>query len=87
MQELKSFNVVATAKMVGALYAILGEVGGLLFGLAALFHGEPIRALLAIVFFGVVYGILGFISTAIISWLYNLIAAQIGGIRFELVLH
>lgn len=87
MQELKSFDVLATAKIAGALYAILGEIGGIFMALVALFHGEPIRALLAIIFFGVVYGILGFISTAIASWLYNLIAARIGGIQFELVLH
>jgi uncharacterized membrane protein len=85
MQELKSFNVMATAKIVGALYAVLGEVGGVFFALAALFQGRPIRALLALIFFGAIYGILGFIITAITTWLYNLIAAQIGGIEFELV--
>jgi hypothetical protein len=85
MQELKSFNVVATAKVAGALYLILGEVGGVIFALTALFQGRPIRALLALIFFGAIYGVVGFIITAITAWLYNLIAAQIGGIEFELV--
>jgi hypothetical protein len=85
MQELKSFNVMATAKVVGALYFILGEVGGVIFALTALFQGHPIRAVLALIFFGAIYGILGFIVTAITAWLYNLIAARIGGIEFELV--
>jgi hypothetical protein len=85
MQELKSFNIVATAKVAGALYLILGEVGGVIFALTALLHGRPIRALLALIFFGAIYGILGFIITAITAWLYNLIAAQIGGIEVELV--
>jgi hypothetical protein len=85
MQELKSFNVVATAKVAGALYLILGEVGGVIFALTALAQGRPIRALLALIFFGAIYGILGFIITAITAWLYNLIAARIGGIEFELV--
>ncbi len=85
MQELKSFNVVATAKVAGALYAILGEVGGVILALTALFEGHLIRALLVLIFFGAIYGILGFIITAITAWLYNQIAAQIGGIEFELV--
>ena len=85
MQELKSFNVMATAKVAGALYAILGEVGGVILALTSIVEGRPIRALLALIFFGVIYGIVGFIITAITAWLYNLIAAQIGGIEFELV--
>jgi hypothetical protein len=31
----------------------------------------------------VLYGIAGFIGTAIICWLYNAIAKRIGGIEFE----
>jgi hypothetical protein len=85
MQELKSFNVIATAKVAGALYAILGEAGGVILALIALFQGHLIRALIVLIFFGAIYGILGFIGTAIAAWLYNLIAAQIGGIEFELV--
>jgi hypothetical protein len=32
----------------------------------------------------ILFGLIGFISMVIICWLYNLIAARIGGIAFEL---
>jgi uncharacterized YccA/Bax inhibitor family protein len=87
MHELKSFNVMATAKVAGALYAILGEAGGVILAVTSIFQGRPIRALIALLFFGLIYGALGFVITAISAWLYNLIAAQIGGIEFDLVQH
>jgi hypothetical protein len=33
----------------------------------------------------ILFGVLGFISMVIICWLYNLVAARMGGIAFELI--
>ncbi len=37
----------------------------------------------AIVFFPILYGLIGFISAWIGAWLYNLVASKVGGIQIE----
>jgi hypothetical protein len=37
--------------------------------------------------FPILFGVVGFIFLAISCWLYNLVAARIGGIAFELAPH
>jgi hypothetical protein len=85
MHEIRSIGVLSAAKVMGALYFILGEIAGLFFALAALAHGHPIRAILALIFVGAIQGVIGFVICAIFVWLYNQIAARIGGIEVQTV--
>jgi heme/copper-type cytochrome/quinol oxidase subunit 1 len=85
MQELKSFNIVSTARIIGAVYFIIGEFAGVIIALASLARGYVGRAILALLFMGVVYGIATFVAVAIFAFLYNQIAERIGGIEFDLV--
>lgn len=94
MQEVKKLGVLSVALMVGALYAVLGFIFGIIFAIvgAAAFgliegaggYGFLFGAL-AIVFFPIIYGILGFILGAICAFLYNVLAGWLGGIKVELV--
>jgi hypothetical protein len=90
------FDVVRTANIVAALYAVVVLVVGLLFlvplaiiGGAAFdqYGGEAAAGVggalalgaMAVVF----YGIIGWVMTAIVCALYNVIAGRIGGMRIE----
>jgi hypothetical protein len=84
MRQIKSFGVLQTAKVMGALYFFLGVFVVVLVFLAASTRSAHFhRSLLMMVLAPVFYGIAGFIFTAAICWLYNAIARRIGGIEFE----
>jgi hypothetical protein len=85
MRQIKSFGVLQTAKIMGAIYFFVGLLlVVLVFVLAPIrprhIHRSPLLLLAAPVF----YGIVGFIVTAIFCGLYNAIASRIGGIEFEI---
>ena len=81
----------SSAKVVGLLYAILGLAMGAIFSLAAALgfgagRGDagPLFGAAAVVFFPVAYGVVGFLMTLIIIWLYNGLARLVGGIEIDL---
>ena len=95
---LRRIDVLSTAKLLGILYAVFGLIGGVVFAVVALlglFAGNPdspaqtaFGALFgagALVFFPILYGVMGFIGGALGAWLYNVLAGVVGGIRLELV--
>jgi hypothetical protein len=85
-QQIRKFGIGQTAKVAAVLYALMGlvlvpvflfmsmvapkEAGGMGVGLAL---AMPI-----------LYGIIGFIATAIACALYNFVAKLVGGIEVEL---
>jgi hypothetical protein len=90
MHEIKSFKIFQTAKVIAVLYVIFGFVEGTI--LTVVFahhpHPHPLRAtLFFLIGFPILFGVVGFIALAIGCWLYNTVAARIGGIAFELSPH
>jgi hypothetical protein len=84
MHEIKSFEIFQTAKVIAALYTITAAIFGVFVAFMSLLHGHPGRAIMAITFFPILYGIVSFIGTAFFCWLYNEVASRLGGIAFEL---
>ncbi len=93
MVRLKKINVLSAAKTAGIIYGALGLLFIPIFlisGVAAL-AGAPgsqrwtggVFILFAFLM-PVVYGAVGFVMIAIMTWFYNLIAGKFGGIEFEL---
>lgn len=94
MQEIKKVDVLSVAMILGAMYAIMGFIIGIIFaivggaamgsqqipGVIGLFFG-----VFAIVLLPILYGVLGFVFGAIFAFLYNVLAGRIGGIKVELV--
>ncbi|HEY7205840.1 MAG TPA: hypothetical protein VIA61_16145 [Methylomirabilota bacterium] len=80
------------AKIVGLLYVILGLVMGALVSLFAATMGgvpgrdpgNPVFGIAAVVFFPVLYGVGGFVTTLVAAWLYNGLASLVGGIEIDL---
>jgi hypothetical protein len=84
-QRITRFSVAQTAKMVGVLYALVGVLLApffLLASLAAPNAGMP-GGLFAVAL-PVLYGVGGFVATAIGCFVYNLVAGWVGGIEVEL---
>ncbi len=84
-QQIRRFGVGQTAKVVGVLYALIGVVLLPFVLLAAMYSpnktGFGAGLALAV---PVLYGVLGFISTAIGCAIYNFVAGLVGGIEVEL---
>ena len=85
VQRIDRFSVGQSAKVVGVLYALMGLVFVPFFLLASLFaprqagFGAGFALLLPIL-----YGVAGFVFTAIGCALYNLVAGWVGGIEVDL---
>ena len=86
MAQIRRFGVGQTAKVIGVLYALMGLVFVPIFLIAAMYSPNrpgfgPGFALVL----PVMYGVLGFIFTAIGCAIYNLVAGLVGGIEVELI--
>jgi hypothetical protein len=84
-QQIRRFGVLQTAKVLGVLYALAGLLLAPFFALAALLGADasPLGVVFAL-FLPALYGVLGFIMTAIGAAIYNAIAGWIGGIEIDL---
>ena len=91
---IKRIGPVSCAKIAGTLYAILGLFFGGIFSLVALAGGfasntsgaAGVGALVgvgSIVIFPILYGGLGFVSSLIGAWLYNVLAGMVGGVEID----
>ncbi len=90
MQKLAKFGVLSFAKHLGVLYALFGLLAsciGVLVGCAEMLAGDmesAIGSFVLAVLAPFLYEVLGFVFAALFAWLYNLIAAKLGGIEIEL---
>ena len=84
MHEIKSFEILPTAKVIAVIYAIMASMLAVVVAFISLLHGRPGRAIMAIVFLPILYGAGSFIVTTLFCWLYNEVASRLGGVAFEL---
>ena len=92
--RIKSVGIGSSAKISGALYALMGLIFGAIFALTSLFsqglwaNESPFLGMMfgvgAIVFLPIFYGTMGLVAGAIGAALYNWVAGMIGGLELEL---
>ncbi len=90
---LKRIGPLSLAKILAILYALSGVIIGFfmwMFSSVMSRMGGPEADVFAtffgvgsIIFFPILYGILGFIFGLLTAWLYNIIAERIGGVELE----
>lgn len=93
---IRRIGVLSAAKILAALYAVLGLIAGLfislfsLLGAAAAMGGHNAGGAMGALFgvgsillLPLFYGALGFIGGAISAFVYNLVAGVVGGIELE----
>ena len=83
-QQLARISVHQTAKVVAIMYALLGLLITPLLLLGSLADPEETMSLWLALVFPLLYGVFGYIFTAIGCALYNAIASRFGGIEFTL---
>ncbi len=92
---IKQVGPLSCAKIAGTLYAIIGVVIGAIFSIISLASGfganssgsAAFGALMgagAIVAFPILCGGMGFLTTLIAAWLYNVLAGLVGGVEVVL---
>ncbi len=89
--RIRTLGVAQMAKVLGALYFLLGVVFALIFGVVgSMVPSAETGADVAMFGTGFIiampflYAILGFVFGALIAWLYNVVAGFTGGIEIEL---
>jgi ABC-type lipoprotein release transport system permease subunit len=93
---IRQIGVGSLAKMMGALYGLMGLIFGCILAVIALVGAgfipesaeEPawlgtLFGVGAVVFLPVFYGVLGFVFGALTAWLYNVVAGMVGGVTIE----
>jgi hypothetical protein len=91
---IKQVGALSCARIAGTLYAILGLFAGAIFSLIAIVggignqaaEGAMFGAFLgagAIIIVPIMYGCLGFVTTLIMAWLYNVLAGIMGGVEID----
>jgi hypothetical protein len=84
-QQIRRFGIGQTAKVLGALYGLLGLVFvPFIFLATVMAPGEFAFGLGYAIIFPVLYAVIGFVMTAIGCALYNFVAGMVGGIEVEL---
>src|SRR5439155_7098400 len=92
MRTITSVGVLSVAKIMGAIYAVIGLILLPFFLLASLIgsmaggHDNPLGAIGGLVFglfAPIFYGVLGFVFGAIGAFLYNFMAKWLGGIEVQ----
>jgi hypothetical protein len=90
---IKRVGPLSCAKLIGAIYAVLGLCIGAVFSVITLLGGMAgtsqsaafgaIFGVAAIIIAPLAYGAMGFFSTLIGAWLYNVFAGVVGGVEME----
>jgi hypothetical protein len=70
------------AMLLSAMLGFLSQMGGEFQSLGGMFTG--ILGIFMIFFLAIFYAVIGAFITAIMGWLYNLLARGLGGVRFHL---
>lgn len=85
MHEIKSFNILFTAKVVAFVYGTMAAIFAVYFASVQLWHGHAANAILGIILIPAFGTASGFLTTAFEAWVYNELAARLGGIRMEII--
>lgn len=84
-QQIRKFGVGQTAKVAGVLYALMGLVFIPVFLVMSAFAPKETGVGAGFAFVvPILYGVCGFIGTAIACALYNFVAKLVGGIEVEI---
>jgi hypothetical protein len=93
---IRKIGPLSLAKIVGTVYAALGLLIGAVISLIALlgagfapanrFNGvfATVFGLGAIIFCPLFYGAIGFVTSLIGAWIYNMAAGAVGGIQLDI---
>ena len=83
-KQVVSVSIAQSAKVVAGIYLLISVPAVLIFAAVAVATGQP-GSLLMLLLMPLLYAGLGFLGTAISAWIYNIVAARVGGLEFTTV--
>ena len=81
-KQIVNVSMFQTAKVFGVLYLVVSLPFLVLFGLFMIFSGQFLAGLGMMVLTPLFYAVGGFLGTLLAAFVYNLVAARIGGIEY-----
>jgi hypothetical protein len=78
-------SLAQNGKVMAALYLVLSVPLLTILALVSLLGGGQLVALPVVIIAAMLYAAGGFLGTVIAAWLYNLVAARVGGFEFTTV--
>jgi len=69
--------------LVGAAFSIVGLIGAATSDSAGSAAFGALFGIGAVILFPIMYGVLGFVSTLVAAWIYNVLAGMVGGIELD----
>ena len=84
-KQVVSVSILQNAKVIAALYFLVSIPFTLLMIVPALLGQGAGMSLTMLVLMPLLYTLMGFVFTLIGAWVYNMLAARIGGLEFTTV--
>ena len=81
-KQVVHVSVLQSSKVMAVLYLVLSLPMVLIMAIPTMMAGGEGISLAMLIFAPIIYTVVGFIFTAIGAWIYNLVAARIGGFEF-----
>lgn len=82
-KQILRVSPLQSAKVMAALYFVFSIPLALIMMLASMASPQPGPGLFMLILMPVMYVVIGFLFTLLGAWVYNLVAARIGGFEFE----
>jgi hypothetical protein len=76
---VKRIDPKSLAKLVGAIYFVIGILVGIVVGIGSIFRA-PFGGLAFAILSPFLYGVIAYIFGWLTAWLYNFFAARVGGL-------
>jgi len=84
-KQIVQVSILQSAKVMAALYFVISIPFALLMMIPAMLSPTPSLGIGMLVMMPIFYTLFGFLFSLLGAWIYNLVAARIGGFEFQTV--
>ena len=84
-KQIVQVSILQSAKVMAALYFVISIPFALLMMIPAMLSPTPRLGIGMLVMMPIFYTLFGFLFSLLGAWIYNLVAARIGGFEFQTV--
>jgi len=84
-KQIVQVSILQSSKVMAALYFVISIPFALLMAISTSFTGQSGVNWILVILMPIFYLIFGFLFSLLGAWIYNLVAARIGGFEFQTV--
>jgi hypothetical protein len=82
--QIVNVSVAQSAKVLAVLYMVISVPVLAVMALIGAFTGNIGSAILMLLIAPLIYGVVTFLCTGLLAWLYNLVAKRVGGLEYSI---